>query len=261
VEPDSVRSAWLKGREQFPRARLDEDGFRRGLASLRVAAPDLQERAGEIYLVVACLAGDGGALAEFDATFVATLPRYVAHLPLGAAQLADLQQDLRVRLLTGSHPRLATYSGRAALVGWLRVIATRAALDMLADRDRPGSAIPSLDDLVATYSSPELALARHSLRPALEEALREAFATLSADQRTILRLHFVDGLNIEAIGRIYQVHRSSVGRWLISIRSHVFERVRQRLSLASQPTSAELRSIFRLVASDLRLSVDRLLGA
>ena len=86
MDSDTVRSAWLKGREQFPRARLDAEAFHRGITSLRVETQELRERAGEIYLVVACLAGDSGALAEFDATFVAALPRYVARFPLSAAR-------------------------------------------------------------------------------------------------------------------------------------------------------------------------------
>ena len=260
MDSDTIRSAWLRGREQFPKAQLDQDAFQRGVTSLGVAAADLQARAGEIYLALACLAGDAAALAEFDRTFIAAVPRHVAHFPLSAAQVADLQQDLRVRLLAGARPRLATYSGRAALGTWLRVIAIRQALDMIASRDRPDTELPSLDDLVATYSSPELALARHAVRPALQEALREGFATLSDDDRTVLRLHFVDGLNIDAIGRIYQVHRSTVGRWLITIRTRLFEHVRGRLALDLQPSPSELRSMFRLVGSDLRLSIDRLLG-
>lgn len=259
MDADTVRSAWAKGREQFPKAQLDEDAFRRGVVSLGVAASDLLERAGEIYLALACLTGDPPALAEFERAYVSQVPRHVAHFPLSGAQLADLQQDLRVRLLAGSRPRLTTYSGRAPLGAWIRVIAIRTALDMMAVRDRPDSRLPSLDDLVATYSSPELALARDSIRPAVQQALRDGFATLSADERTILRLHFVDGLNIDAIGRVYRVHRSTVGRWLITIRTRLFDHVRERVALDLRPSPSELRSIFRLVRSDLRLSIDRLL--
>jgi RNA polymerase sigma-70 factor (ECF subfamily) len=259
VDHDTVRSAWTKGRQRYPKVHLDEDAFQRGVTSLCVAMTDLLERAEEIHLSLGCLAGDAAALAEFDRAYVSEVPRHVAHFRLGAAQLADLQQDLRVRLLTGSRPRLATYSGRAPLGSWIRVIAIRAALDMLAVRDRPEREMPSLDDLVATYSSPDLALARQSVRPALQEALRSGFETLSDNERTVLRLHFIDGLSIDAIGRVFQVHRSSVGRWLITIRTRLFEHVRERVALDLQPTSAELRSIFRLVKSDLRLSIDRLL--
>jgi RNA polymerase sigma-70 factor (ECF subfamily) len=260
VDQDTVRSAWTKGREQYPKVQLDEEAFRNGVTSLGVAMSDLPARAGEIHLIVACLAGDAAALAEIDRAYVSEVPRHVAHFRLSAAQVADLQQDLRVRLLAGSRPRLATYSGRAPLGAWIRVIAIRTAMDMVAVRDHPQREMPSLADLVATYSSPELALARHSVRPALQEALRAGFETLSDDERTVLRLHFIDGLNIDAIGRVFQVHRSTVGRWLISIRTRLFEQVRERVALDFQPTSAELRSIFRLVKSDLRLSIDRLLG-
>jgi len=228
--------------------------------ALGVDPVDLRERAEDIYLAVACLAGDAPALAEFDRSVVSAVPRQVARFHLGAAQLADLQQELRVRLLTGARPGLGAYSGRASLATWTRVIALRAALRMRARPDSPQSEAPSLDDLVASYSSPELRVARESLQPALQEALREGFAALSSRECTILRLHFVDGLNIDAIGRVFRVHRSTVGRWLITIRARLFERIRQRLSLDLDPTPSELRSIFRLVEKDLRLSIDRLLA-
>jgi RNA polymerase sigma-70 factor (ECF subfamily) len=259
LDPETVRSAWDQGRLALPKVRLAEDAFARGLDALGVAPADLQERPGDLFLAVACLGGDNAALAEFDRSFVASIPRHVASFRLGAAQLADLQQDLRVRLLAGDRPRLATYSGRASLAAWMRVIAIRVALDMAAARDRPQSEVPSLEDLVASYSSPDVRVARESLRPKLQEALRESFATLSPQERTLLRLHFIDGLNIDAIGRVFRVHRSTVGRWLVTVRSQIFEHVRKELSLDFKPTASEVRSIFRLVKSDLRLSIDRLL--
>jgi RNA polymerase sigma-70 factor (ECF subfamily) len=259
LDSETVRSAWAEGCRQFPRTRLAEHAFRLGIDAMGVTAADLLQRPGELFLAVACLQGDRAALAEFDRNFVAAIPRQVASFHLGAAQLADLQQELRVRLLAGDRPRLATYSGRASLTSWMRVIAIRAALEM-ATRDRPQSEVPSMDDLVATYSSPELRVVRESVRPRLQEALREGFDKLSPQERTVLRLHFVDELNIDAIGRVFRVHRSTVGRWLITIRSQLFDHVRLQLQLDLQPTASELRSIFRLVKSDLRLSIDQLLA-
>ena len=37
--------------------------------------------------------------------------------------------------------------------------------------------------------------------------------TLSAQERTVLRLHVLDGLGTDEIGALYKVHRTTVARW------------------------------------------------
>jgi RNA polymerase sigma-70 factor (ECF subfamily) len=71
----------------------------------------------------------------------------------------------------------------------------------------------------------------------------------------------MDDLNIEAIGRVFRVHRATVARWLVTIRTRLFEHVRQRMGIAPGQSSAELRSLFAMVRSDLRVSIERLLAS
>jgi hypothetical protein len=41
----------------------------------------------------------------------------------------ELRQTLRVRLLAGPSPKIASYKGSGPLSGWVRVVATRIALE------------------------------------------------------------------------------------------------------------------------------------
>ena len=55
----------------------------------------------------------------------------------------DVTQELRLKLLTGDDAKLCTYSGTGALVDWLRVIATRVALNLKrSDRLHPDDDLP-----------------------------------------------------------------------------------------------------------------------
>jgi RNA polymerase sigma-70 factor (ECF subfamily) len=143
----------------------------------------------------------------------------------------------------------------------VRVVAVREALTLL--RKTAGAAArheeEDLADLRAQVHDPELALiqARHAndFRLAIQTALGE----LSTRERTVLRLHFCDGLNIDQIGVVYRVHRATVARWIARAREELLETVRKTLRARLGVTPSELRSLLVHVRSQLDVSVHRLL--
>ncbi len=62
-------------------------------------------------------------------------------------------------------------------------------------------ALASLDEVGAEQLlctvDPELTILKQRYRPAFDEAVRAAFAGLSAKERLLFRMHFIDGLNID----------------------------------------------------------------
>jgi len=111
----------------------------------------------------------------------------------------------------------------------------------------------------ATLSDPELALVKRRLGPAFQAALREAIDGLPPRDRVILRMHLVDGLSIDRIAQPYGVHRATAARWLADVREAILVRVHERLATAlGDVESDQLKSLGRLVASQLHLSLARL---
>jgi DNA-directed RNA polymerase specialized sigma24 family protein len=51
------------------------------------------------------------------------------------------------------------------------------------------------------------------------ELVDGAIAALDAEERTLLRLHYLDGLNIERIAVVFNVSRATIGRRVIAVRS------------------------------------------
>jgi RNA polymerase sigma-70 factor (ECF subfamily) len=175
---------------------------------------------------------------------------------------ADVCQKLRIRLLVRDGdipPRIVRYTGEVPLSAWIRVIALRLALNakrgpLMAARDDESEAEgTSLDD-------PELEYLRSQYKAPFVRALQEAIGGLPKDDRTILRLHYVDGVNIDGIGRVFQVHRATVARWLVRIRAEVLARAKQRLAEQVGAEPDEASSVIGALAGEIDVSISRVLG-
>src|SRR5690606_22833013 len=135
-------------------------------------------------------------------------------------------------------PRIAGYRGKGRLTSWLRVAAIRIALDLQASRP---SAPLADDDLVER--DPELDYLRERYRDAFREAFTAALDELEGRERTVLRMHLLDGLGIDRIGQLYEVHRATAARWLERARSELFEATRRRLRESLGVSASEFASI------------------
>jgi RNA polymerase sigma-70 factor (ECF subfamily) len=76
----------------------------------------------------------------------------------------------------------------------------------------------------------------------------------------LLKYHYVDGFSIDKICAIYTVHRATAARWLGAAREALAVETHRLLGTRLGVSPSELRSIARLVESQLDLSIRRLLG-
>jgi RNA polymerase sigma-70 factor (ECF subfamily) len=213
----------------------------------------------DLAFAKACADGDTAAVAELETLLGSQISANLRSMGLGEADIAEVLQDVRVKLLVpGESPaKIATYSGRAPLRGWLRIVATRAALDRF--RRTPAQA-GSSDDLVeaaATADSPELELFRKKYHAEFKQAFEAAVASLDVRERNCLRHYFVDGLTTEEIGTLYGVHKSTAHRWVEAARDLVTKRTRNNFQELAKLAPGELDSILRLLRSQLDLSLTR----
>jgi RNA polymerase sigma-70 factor, ECF subfamily len=238
------------------RLRIDEtssaEAIETELAGLHLA---------DLYLAFACARGDAAAMRVLDARFLGALDGALSRIDSGATD--EIKQRVRTKLLVGDDGepgRIAGYTGHGELLRWLRVAATREALSLLRKHKREVPAEDAeLADLISPAESQELALLKSEYRSEFKTAFQAALTSLEPRQRTILRYHLIDGLNIDAIGAVYGVHRATVARWIDRIRSDLLERTRERLMAQIQVNRAEFESIMRLIQSQLDVSMHRLL--
>jgi RNA polymerase sigma-70 factor, ECF subfamily len=257
---DPIDEAFQSGRRAWPGVTLEREAFQAQMEARRADPETLGLRGSDLFLAAACAAGDPAAVRHFEHAFLAGIDRQVGKLALPDEQVEEARQLLRVKFLVGPEPGIREYGGRGPLGAWVRVSAVRVALDLTrAARARPQASDELLAAMAAPDGSPELAAIKGQNHTLLQQALEGALRALTPREKTVLRLHLVDGLNIETIGTIYRVHRATVARWLVSARGHVYEHVRRTLRLELRTTSSELRSMVDLFRADVQLSVRRVL--
>jgi RNA polymerase sigma-70 factor (ECF subfamily) len=252
-----VADAFGEGVAAWPAIKLDAEDFAGYLAE-RNLPPDAVN-GGDLYLACACLRQIPAATRAFDTTYMTQLPAYVSRLRMEPELLEELGQHLREKLLVGPTPKLTEYMGKGKLGAWVRVVSVRAAIDLM--RTRGPEPVDLLRPLPASVTSPELQALRNRYRPQYEAAFAAALDALSPDQREIMRLHFVDGLTLEEIGRRFSVNRSTILRRLSTSTQALMVHMRQQLSTALGVTTNELNSLTELLRSDLELRLtDQLKG-
>ena len=244
-----------RGRAAWPGIAVHREVFAR---YIRERAPDEEQRAAihgdEIYLACACASGDPNAIALFDQRYLVEVPKFLARFHPSPHTVADVRQHLLERLFVDG--KVAQYSGRGSLRSWLRIVTLRVASD-LRRQDRMHD---DLDDAVPAQAlDPELALVKSRYGEALRAALRDAFAALTTEERGVLRLHYLDGLNADRIAIVIGVSRATATRRIAAARERVVAQTHGLLRERLQATQKELESLLGVVRSDLAMSLSGLL--
>lgn len=214
----------------------------------------------ELYLACACALDAPGGVATFDQRFLARLPLLLARLRLDRAGLDEARQLVGERLLSprpDGPPRIADYTGRGSLEGWLRIAAIRAVLN---ERDKGKRHAPLDRDaaegrLLANDAGAELALFRARHREDLAAALRIALEDLSPRDRTLLRLHFLKGVPTVELGPMYGVHRTTVARWIEAAQDALLAGTRRALMARLGLSDSECASLIRALQSQLDVTL------
>jgi RNA polymerase sigma-70 factor, ECF subfamily len=261
TEP-AVEAAFEAGQRAWPGLALALEPFATHLRTLNVPAHLLPERAADLYIAAACTTGDERAVRRFEAQYLAGAESYVHRLHLTPEQVVEVCQRARIAILVGARPLIGRYLGRGSLAAWVRVIVVRTGLALARTLNavRRKTDEDALDRLVAPGLGPEVGAIKERYRERLQDVLKQALSTLDDHEKTLLRLHFLDGLSVEAIARIYRVHRATASRWMVTLRNRVLQQVRAALSLPGKATSSELRSLINLLQSELELSLHRILA-
>ena len=239
-------------------ASLPAEDLPRSLAALH---------AGDLHLACACAARSAAALAAFDSAFLDAhaLGSALHRLDRSPGFADEVRQAVRERLFVageGARLRIAGYSGRSPLAGWLRVVLVRTAVDLHRAHGAANAATGDgrAAEEQAAGASPELRFLKDRYGPIYQDAVRAALATLDDAQRNLLRLQLVEGLSSPRIAGLLGVDRSTITRRLAGCRAQLLREIKQRLRAALRISTAEFNSLAGLVKSQLHVSVARLLG-
>jgi RNA polymerase sigma-70 factor, ECF subfamily len=259
-----------RGRAAHPMLDVDDEAFVAQLArSAARQTPDglpLEELAIEdLFLACACAAGAQGAAEAFEARCAERLRVAVGSVTKTDDERREMEQRLRQLLLVGSAeepPKIASYGGQGPIDRWVAVVAQRQVVTAIRSeqaerRAREGAALEAAAG--AGVLHPEMAFLKERYREQFQQAMAEALGKLGERDRLLLRLHLVSGVSVAQIGQMYGVSQSTASRWLADAREAVSGEVTRFLRENAGLAASELQSLAGLVASQLNLSVSRLL--
>ncbi|MFP2907340.1 sigma-70 family RNA polymerase sigma factor, partial [Pyxidicoccus sp. 3LFB2] len=221
-----------------------------------------QLRADDLYLACACAAGEPQALRHFEHHILPKVSSRLGQHP--GATLDEVLQVARQRLLLGvggTAPKIAEFSGRGALTGWVRIVASRIAQELRsqAGRQELFSEPPQALERLLSRDDPERELLQAHSRQVLTDSLQAALAELTERERALLRLHHVHGLTMDRIATMYGEPRSSVARHVAQARERLLKLTHRELASRLKLNGQELESLLGLVQSRLDLSLHRLM--
>jgi RNA polymerase sigma-70 factor (ECF subfamily) len=259
---DDVLARWCEaGHTRWPSVVVTPAALAAHLDRLGIALAD-HAQADDLFLACACSASDAAAIAVFDHEFAPVVRAAVRRLDSAEHFVEEVVQVVRERLLVapaGGSARIAEYAGTGALRAWVRIAAVRIALNMLRARKRDVLVDDDqlFDAIAAEHGAPGSA---ERYREAATEALRAAFAALSPRERNLLRMHHLHELTVDELAPSLGVHRATVARWIAAAREHLLAETRASLASRLDVGEATLDSIVRGIASQVDLSVVRLLA-
>jgi RNA polymerase sigma-70 factor (ECF subfamily) len=217
-------------------------------------------RVDELALARACAAGSNPAWDIFltryrEKLYLSALR--VAREDSAARELADaLYADLYgTALREGVRvSKLASYTGRGSLEGWLRTVLAQEYVN----RYRRTRRLVSLDEeseegVQFQAPDPEPVV---SADPRLESATDEALAYLSGEDRMILSAYYLDGRTLAEIARMLGVHESTISRKLDKLAKAVRKQILAGLSRRGM-SRRQAEEALQVDVRDLQLNIRR----
>jgi RNA polymerase sigma-70 factor (ECF subfamily) len=238
-------------------------------------------QADDLCLIIACERGDERAWNDLVERFTATVRSAARSASSNEDAAEDLAQSiwaelygLRTRADGRPASKLAYYSGRGSLAGWLRAVIAQLAVDTFRkqsklvqteeDTELERLACDAVVSETQTFAArgmqnPEQALSNRFAQKDLQAALKNAVRELEAEDRLLVKLYYFDNLRLREAGVVLGVHEATASRRLTRIQTDLRKRVSQILVDEKGWTMAETERSFAEVARYLDTDLEALI--
>jgi RNA polymerase sigma-70 factor (ECF subfamily) len=254
----------------------DDPGASAGVISDFIA----KLQADDLCLIVACEQGVQKAwtdLVERFSTTVRSAARSASSNEEGAEDLAQSiwaeLHGLRVRADGRPAGKLAYYSGRGSLAGWLRAVVAQLAVDQHRKQSRlvQTEEDNDFDRIIQSGHednswaghhgavSPEVEISTKLAGAQMQKALAKSIGQLSAEDRLLVKLYYFDGLRLREAGAVLGVHEATASRRLTRVHSEIKQQVERSL-IEEGWTKVETEKAFSEIAMNLETDLEPLLA-
>lgn len=247
---NETRQVLVRAQEKWIGVDCELSGLHQHLGTL-----ELGSHVEEVVLTYCLSLGFAPALDIFEADYAPTVLAALAKAGCNAEKCEEYLQQIKVELLTDSK-KILQFSGKSSLRRWLWVIAIRHAgrHGKRESRERPADD-SVIQKLAILSGDPQLQFMRTTYQKQFNVAFKDAVLKLNEGERLLLRLHFVESLAIDDIGAALGIHRSTAARRLIRARESLVGLARKEFAGVVQLDGSELESLFRMLGSQIHLSV------
>jgi RNA polymerase sigma-70 factor, ECF subfamily len=238
-------------------------------------------QADDLCLIIACERGDENAWTDLVERFTATVRSAARSVSTNEDAAEDLAQSiwaelygLRVRKDGMPASKLAYYSGRGSLAGWLRAVVAQLAVDTFRKQSRLVQAEEDTDldrlardtniaegqAMHAGVPNPEESISNRFAQTDMQHALSQSVQELAAEDRLLVKLYYFDNLRLREAGVVLGVHEATASRRLTRIQTDLRKRVTRILIEERGWTQAETERSFAEVAQHLDTDLEALLS-
>jgi RNA polymerase sigma-70 factor, ECF subfamily len=234
-------------------------------------------RADELCLIIACEKGDEKAWEDLVRDFDATVKSAARKMTSSSEDADDLASSiwaelygLRIDAEGKKKSKLAYYSGRGSLAGWLRAVVSQLAIDEFRkqaifvqveeDREFENLANEAGNDknnhFVAHTDTPEEIFASGQTAGDVTDALSAAIDGLEAEDRLILKMYYFDDLKLKEIAATFGYHEATASRKLTRIQAEIRKLVEKGLKERHGWTENEVKSHLSETAASLGINLE-----
>ena len=241
-------------------------------------------RADDLCLVIACERGDGKAWEDLIEGFDPTVKSAARKISANNEDAEDLASSIWAELYGlrqdaqgNKKSKLAYYSGRGSLAGWLRAVVSQLAVDQFRKQSKfvqveetrefenlANEAAESTNNnhaIVSHADNPEELITEKHSAADVSAALKAAIEGLEDEDRLILKLYYFDDLKLKDIAATFGYHEATASRKLVRVQSEIRKSVEKNLRERSGWTESEVKRHLADTASRLGISVERMFTA
>jgi len=237
-------------------------------------------RADDLCLIIACERGDEKAWEDLVASFDSTVKSAARKISANSEDAEDLAGSiwaelygLRVDAAGNKKSKLAYYSGRGSLAGWLRAVCSQLAIDQFRKQSKfvqieetrefenlaeESSNHTGNDHVLHHTASPEDLLTEKRTSDDVAAALQSAISALADEDRLIVKLYYFDDLKLKDIAATFGYHEATASRKLVRIQNEIRRSVEKELRKTHGWSDAEVKRHLSETAAKLGLSLEKM---
>lgn len=237
-------------------------------------------RADDLCLILACEKGDEKAWEDLVANFDSTVKFAARKMSANNEDAEDLASSIWAELYGlrqdadgNKKSKLAYYSGRGSLAGWLRAVVSQLAVDQYRKQSKFVQIEESRDfenlaeessnhtgnDLVVHHAdNPEELLTEKQTADDVSKALQTAIAKLEAEDRLILKLYYFDELKLKDIAASFDYHEATASRKLARVQMEIRKTVEKTLREHHGWSESEVKRYLSETAAKLGVNLEKM---